>query len=414
MLKARAATNKRLVASRRALALAGGGPLGAIYEIGALLAIADALDGVDLNDLDIYVGVSSGSFLAASLANGLGPAELYEIFIENVSIEHPVTPDVFLQPALREYWNRALSVPQIFLSALWDYARNPFERSLLTSLQSLGQAIPVGIYDTATVEDFLTKVFTSGDRTNDFRKLNRRLYLVATELDSGQSVVFGAKGNDQVPISRAVLASSALPGLFPPVRIRGHHYVDGALKKTLHASVALKEGANLLLCINPLVPFDASRSAKRTESRRAQLVEGGLPVVLSQTFRALIHSRMQVGMAQYDITHKNADVILFEPDPDDAELFFTNVFSYSNRHELCDHAYRLTLAEISRRREELMPILNRHGIQLRNQFLQRKRPHIKTGPSFRALTPRNLKGELGYALNGLEQWLSQQHSRGVA
>ena len=63
-----------------------------------------------------------------------------------------------------------------------------------------------------------------------------------------------------MPISRAIEASSALPGLFPPVAIDGEHYVDGALNKTLHASVALDEGVELLLCVNPLVPFDASRA----------------------------------------------------------------------------------------------------------------------------------------------------------
>src|SRR5512143_1036594 len=95
--------------SRIGLALAGGGPLGGIYEIGALLALADALDGIDLNDLHVYVGVSSGSLMAAALANGLSPAELYRIYIENASAEHPVTPDVFLRPAFGEYYQRAVA-----------------------------------------------------------------------------------------------------------------------------------------------------------------------------------------------------------------------------------------------------------------------------------------------------------------
>jgi hypothetical protein len=38
------------------LALAGGGPLGGIYEVGALLALADSLNGIELADLDVYVG----------------------------------------------------------------------------------------------------------------------------------------------------------------------------------------------------------------------------------------------------------------------------------------------------------------------------------------------------------------------
>ena len=40
--------------------------------------------------------------------------------------------------------------------------------------------------------------------------------LVAVDLDSGEAVRFGAPGWDDVPISQAVQASAALPGLYPP------------------------------------------------------------------------------------------------------------------------------------------------------------------------------------------------------
>ena len=68
----------------------------------------------------------------------------------------------------------------------------------------------------------------------------------------------------------AAAASAALPGLFPPVAIDGRWYVDGALKKTLHATVLLDMGLDLLFCLNPLVPFDATPFAAppRAEQRR--------------------------------------------------------------------------------------------------------------------------------------------------
>ncbi|MEH6563001.1 MAG: patatin-like phospholipase family protein, partial [Marinobacter sp.] len=50
-------------APRIGLALGGGGPLGGIYEIGALRALDEALDGLDFNNLDVYVGVNTGSFV---------------------------------------------------------------------------------------------------------------------------------------------------------------------------------------------------------------------------------------------------------------------------------------------------------------------------------------------------------------
>ena len=84
------------------LALAGGGPLGGIYEVGALLALADSLDGIDFDDLDVYVGVSSGGFVAAALANGISPAQMYRLFIDD-GADAALTPEVFLRPAFSEF-----------------------------------------------------------------------------------------------------------------------------------------------------------------------------------------------------------------------------------------------------------------------------------------------------------------------
>lgn len=58
------------------LALAGGGPLAAVYEIGALAALAESIEGLDLNEADIYVGISAGGILAAALANGITPHQM--------------------------------------------------------------------------------------------------------------------------------------------------------------------------------------------------------------------------------------------------------------------------------------------------------------------------------------------------
>lgn len=354
---------------RIALALAGGGPLGAIYEIGTITALAEALEGVDFNELDIYVGVSAGSFIAAGLANGLTPATMCRMFIDSDSAALPFEPGMLLKPAFGEYGQRAASVPGLFLDSLRDYLSNPLRKSLLASFQRLAQAIPTGIFDNQGIGDFLEHLFSQHGRSNDFRDLRRQLFLVATDLDSGAAVAFGARGHDHVPISKAVQASAALPGLFPPVEIDGHFYVDGALKKTMHASVALKEGAELVLCVNPLVPFDAELAARTGHGRRRSLVAGGLPVVLAQTFRAIIHSRMQVGIAKYEIEYQDADVILFEPNRDDDDMFFTNMFSYSGRKRLSEHAYRKTREELLRRHDELAPKLARHGIGIRREVL---------------------------------------------
>ena len=354
---------------RIALALAGGGPLGAIYEIGTITALAESLDGIDFNELDIYVGVSAGGFIAAGLANGLTPATMCRMFIDSDSAEVPFEPEMLLKPAFDEYRSRAASVPGLIAESLRDYLSNPWQKNLFASFQRLAQAIPTGVFDNKGIGDYMERLFSAPGRTNDFRDLRRQLFLVATDLDSGASVAFGSRGQDHVPISTAIQASAALPGLFPPVQIDGHYFVDGALKKTMHASVALKEGAGLVLCVNPLVPFDAELAARVGHGRKRRLVDGGLPLVLAQTFRAIIHSRMQTGIAKYEMEYKDADVILFEPNSDDDDMFFTNMFSYSGRKRLSEHAYRKTRSELLRRYDELTPKLAKHGIRIRKEAL---------------------------------------------
>lgn len=355
--------------SQMALTLAGGGPLGAIYEIGALMALSEALEGFDFNRLDAYVGVSAGSFIAAGLANGLSPAYLYRMFIDSESAEIPFQPEMLLKPAFGEVAGRAAKLPGLLFDSLRAYLRHPLRADFVASFQRLSQAIPTGIFDNAGVDEFLTRLFAMPGLTNDFRRLERRLFLVATDLDAGTSVVFGAAGQDHVPISTAIRASAALPGLFPPVEIEGRWFVDGALKKTLHASVALREGARLVLCINPLVPFDARLAAHEKHVRQRRLVDGGLPVVLAQTFRAIIHSRMKTGLAKYDIEYRDADVILFEPKRDDADMFFSNMFSYADRKRLSEQAYRKTREELLQRYDELAPKLARHGVTINRAVL---------------------------------------------
>jgi NTE family protein len=358
---------------RIALALAGGGPLGAIYEIGALCALDDGLVGLDLNDCDHYVGVSAGGFIAAGLANGIRPRQLCEAFIEDLPSEDNFDPSWLLKPAWGEFASRLRRLPGLLRDATWDWAVKG--KSFTNAFERMGAALPTGVLDNEGIHRQIERLFSQPGRTNDFRELSTRLTLVATQLDTGEAAPFGRPGWDHVPISRAIQASAALPGLFPPVEIRGQHYVDGALKKTLHATVALNEGAELLLCLNPLVPFHTSPSL-RDGRRIPSLVDGGFPAVMSQTFRSMIHSRLALGLKHYERAYPGSDIVLLEPDQRDATLFFANTFSYRQRREIAEHAYQETRRMLLERQLELAPMLARHGVALDVQSLQDPERHL--------------------------------------
>ena len=82
----------------------------------------------------------------------------------------------------------------------------------------LTRGLPTGLFDNNAIAAYLSRLFSQPGRTDDFRKLGAKLFIVATELDSGRSTPFGSPGLDHVPISEAVKASAALPG---SIRRRG-------------------------------------------------------------------------------------------------------------------------------------------------------------------------------------------------
>lgn len=405
---------------RIALSLAGGGPLGAIYEIGALCALQEALDGIDFTRLDHYIGVSAGSFIAASLANGMSPQELCKSFIDNDQTDADTTlhsdrfdPAWLMRPAWSEFARRAIMLPGLLASAAWRIAVE--RKSIVSALELLGPVLPTGVFSSAEVNARLATIFSQPGRSNDFRVLQKmrgnRLTLIATNLDSGEAAPFGAPGFDHVPISQAVQASSALPGLFAPVEIDDHYFVDGALKKTLHASVALQEGMDLMICLNPLVPFDAlnarptvmQRGLPKERQSIPRIVDGGLPAVLSQTFRSLIHSRLEIGMKAYEREYPNTDIVLIEPDQRDPEMYLANTFSYSQRQSLAEHAYQQTRRLLRARRSSLTAKFEKHGIVVNEQVL--------ADPKRQLVMPVARARQVGRAVQRLEETLEDLERR---
>jgi predicted acylesterase/phospholipase RssA len=345
------------------LALAGGAPGGAIYEIGAMHALDEAIEGLDLNRCSAYVGVSAGAFLAACLANGLPTAKQCRAIVKREPGEHPFVPEIFFKPAVGELTRRIAKAPGLFFGALRDFVTRR-EKRLLEALTVLGQSLPVAVFDNEPVRDYVHRIFSIKGRTDDFNQLDRKLTVVTTDLESGQAQRFGHSGWMHTPISQAVQASTALPGLYPPVEINGRYYVDGILLKTMHASVALEAGAELVFCINPLVPVDTRKAVQENRFPIGEVIRHGLPSVLSQSVRTMIHSRMNLGLRAYDTHFPEADVILIEPPREDHEQFFSNIFSFAARRSGCKHAYEATRKSLLRRKDELAPVLERHGLRL--------------------------------------------------
>jgi len=349
------------------LACAGGAIEGAAYEVGVLNALEESLEGIHFNDLDIYVGVSAGAFIAACLANEITPATLARGFVSKSHKVMQVTPETFFKPALSEYWSRIERLPKLVTQAIWNYITHPLDLTLEGALYPLTSLLPVGVFNNDHLREYLETNFNRDGRTDDFRKLKKALRIIATNLESSDVVHFGEKPFDEVPISKAVQASTALPVLYTPVNINGSFYIDGVARRTVHASVALDEGARLVFCINPIVPVNTKLMDGQTIEKN--ILERGLPAVLSQTFRTMIHSRMLTGFKNYEYRYPDADFIVIEPSITDTRLFFTNIFSFQNRKEVCEYGYQSTRHQLVQHYSELSRVLSKYNIRINTDIL---------------------------------------------
>lgn len=351
-----------------ALALAGGGPMGGLYELGALLALQQALPELKQHRLPMYVGVSAGSVIASALANRFSIAEIADNLLRPDEVENPIHPSLFYSPAWKEYLRRLATIPGLTWQAIYDYVLQPQDETLLESLTRLKQVLPAGFFDNSPIEQYLRHLFQRYGVSNDFRELEPTLMIVAADLDCGRSVVFGQPGWDDVPVSKAVQASTCVPGVYVPVKIHNHFFIDGILYKTVHASAALDAGADLVICINPIVPYCNQQFMPEAPDQTSIIREGTVGII-SQAIRAMVHSRSVTGFRQYESDYAGKDILLFEPKTDDAEWFFANEFSFRNRVQLVDKAYRATLAELRERKAELTTVLARYGLEIKDENL---------------------------------------------
>ena len=358
------------------VALGGGGPMGGVYQIGALRALDEALEGLDLNDLDAYVGVNAGSFVAANLANQITPSQMCRIFVRNESDIHPFHPEVFYRPALLEYAARAKAIPKLLFDAVSNVVKNPTDQTLLESLTVMAQAVPSGVFDNTGFHDYISRSYSSLGRTNDFARLRRKLLVIASDVESGETVRFGEDGLQHVPISKAIQSSMASPGLYVPVELNGHYYMDGTLNKGMHASVAVEAGCDIVFAVNPVVPVNVLSG---DGSLRENIVGSGMPNVLSQSYRTMVHSRLNSGLKNLKREHPGSQVFLFEPSKSEASLFFSSVFSFNARKRVCEQAYQITRADLRVRAKEIEQALSPLGIRVRHDILNDEARSLSTG-----------------------------------
>lgn len=230
------------------LVLGGGGLVGMAYHAGALKALSDR--GVDPGAADVLVGTSAGAVMASYLAAGWTADD----FFDYANGRHP---DVVKESSDRN-GNLNVFVP------LWS---SPAER-VARSIGSMFAVVSSRGYLRRVTggrvpAPFLRRRFPSGLFSSTEARLRLQedlpatwprpnLFLCAADLYSGKRVAFGHPDAPEAPFPDAVLASTAIPGIFPPVRIRDRQYVDGGIVSATSLDLAVAEGCQAIICVAPL------------------------------------------------------------------------------------------------------------------------------------------------------------------
>jgi predicted acylesterase/phospholipase RssA len=343
-----------------ALVLAGGGVTGVVYEIGALRAIDDMLVDRSVNDFDVYVGTSAGAMVSSFIANGFTPREVMGL----LNHEHPELSGInvghIFKTNVGEIVQRALRLPRILWNVSREVVANLGDVSLIDILWQIADVLPNGIYNGDALDRYMRSLLEGAGGTNSFAQLKKELYLVATHLDDGKRAVFGTGVNEEVPISRAVAASSAVPILYRPVQIYEKDYVDGGLHGAASLDLAIEAGAKLVVCINPMVPFDAAQARPNEHYIRKH----GLQAVLNQSIRTFFHSSLRYHIKNLNMKYPDVDIILIQPGLDDHHMFSYNPMDYRGRLAVAEHGFESVSVGLLQNMHYYRSVLARHDIAL--------------------------------------------------
>ena len=179
--------------------------------------------------------------------------------------------------------------------------------------------------------------------------------------------MLGAEGWDDIPISAAVRASTALPMIYAPYRVRDRELVDGGIVSTTNLDIAVEAGAKFIVVVNPLVPYvnDFSKSIPTLFGTRVRRVSDmGFPKIGYQTFKLLAYQRLHEMASHWKERYPGVDIVLVEPDPDDELMFQTNILNFASRVDVARHGFESVTLKLAKDYNEIREVCRRHGIEI--------------------------------------------------
>lgn len=304
------------------LVLGGGGLVGMAYHAGALKALDDA--GLALDRFDVMIGTSAGSIMASYLAAGWTPNDFYEYAYGR----HPkarrdgITPQDEIERIFTPLWSGPGERVRRWIGSSFALvaSRGHWHRVAGGRMPAmpLRKAFPAGLYSTEETRRRLHEDLP--------RSWPQEGLLISTvDLYSGRRVAFGAPDAPPATLPEAVLASTAIPGVFPPVRIGDRSYVDGGAATATSLDLATQAGCTAILCIAPLGWHNEGALALRDPKVWAPMLTRTL---FARTLRDEVRAARKEG----------ADVLVIRPSLEELKELGTNAMRHFDREAMVESA----------------------------------------------------------------------------
>lgn len=363
--------SSRLLEQKRgktACCASGGGIPGIYYELGVLKCLNDVFGSIDVRDFDMFFGTNSGAFVFSFLANGFSIDSL---------IAHVGELRENWQYTLKLRW-RHLNIKElprrvdILRKALWnkaiDLTKGKLELGMPAEWYSFD--LPFGPWmSNADIEKALRAQFIPPKHTNEFPKLPRQLFIGVTDQDRREHVLFGDQGYEDIPMSVAVQASTALHPFFPSVHVGGRYYSDGTVTRTSNLKAAIQKGATLVFVIDPFVPLISETAGYNAKH--------GNMWILQQDIKTYAFTRFD--QVSKEVMRQNPQVACytFVPGNRMRTLLTGNPLAAENFHPIVTEAYASTYRRLVQLEYKIAKELKIHGIDLNLHSAAKKVERMK-------------------------------------
>lgn len=311
--------------SGTALVLSGGATKAFYFHLGVLKVLG--IEGVSS-----IVGTSAGAVMGSFIASG----------IDLDTLENAIHQKQVYLPRF-DTWMRTMTSNMLFrpqysdvlrqtLATGWSGFRFVLSLPTLFNRDMLAELIDSLLHSQSHVAAFfdegaLEKLVEAALPSSNFADTEIDLYVTATALDRSQRAVFNAYYDFEddhnlfmtgIPIHTAVRASSAIPGMFEPVRIAGRYFIDGEFKQTLSADVGIQVADRIII----------SHTYQPLQLKTGTVRDLGWVNILKQSTFMMLRERIATWHEIYEREHPEKEIFWIEPDADDLEFFLAPEFSF--------------------------------------------------------------------------------------